>query len=83
MNRGFTEFAIPERELAKLADGYEEVKLDEGGREQPMAQTALESRPLIPNEGVRMPSEKTKVGKPFQMAQTVIASCSSLHPIGS
>jgi hypothetical protein len=42
MDCGFTEFAIPERELARLADGYGQVRPNEGGRgrvmEQPMAQ---------------------------------------------
>ena len=39
---GFTEFAIPERELARLAGAYEKVKPIERGRgrelEQPIAQ---------------------------------------------
>jgi hypothetical protein len=42
MDCGFTEFAIPERELAGLAGGYGKVKPDNGGRsremERPMAQ---------------------------------------------
>jgi hypothetical protein len=39
MDCGFTEFAVPERELARLADGSEKTRLNDGGRSLERDQT--------------------------------------------